>query len=668
MIESVSAGSDNPLAAPSAVAVHRTMLTIREAELRVLALSTQGHAAGSIHPCIGQEIVPAVVARHLTSKDRTVATYRGHGWAIASGVPLRDFFAEILGRETGTNGGRAGSAYMSAPQYGFMGENSIVAAGLPISNGIAMGLEHAGHGGVVAVSFGDGATNQGACHEAIVFAIARKLPVVFICENNSWSEMTPIETTVPGTTLHTRAGGYGLPAVAVDGCDVDELDRAMAEAFERARNGAGPSFLEVSVPRLTGHYNKDIEHYRSTEDKEAHADRDPLEHLEQRLIAAGTLTADGIAEIRRDVAETIDDAVRVALADHEPNPDSATAHVTSTSGHVVSPALPAQGRTLAYGLAANLALEMALETRPEVVLFGEDIAVAGGVFGVTRNLHKKYGERVFDTPISEAAILGAAVGAAMSGMRPVVEVMWSDFLMVAFDQLVNQAANVRYLSRGAQTAPMVVRMQQGVTPGSCAQHSQSLEALIAHIPGLKVGIPSVPDDAFAMLRAAIADPDPVVIIESRAIYQDKGLVDVDAPVQDVGGARLLSQGSDALIVTWGRMTRTAREAANTLEREGISVSVLDLRWLVPLDESLLMQAVREVAGKVLVLHEANLTGGFGAEISARIGESLGDALDLRVHRLGLPDTRVPASPRLQERLVPSVESVSAAVRRLVSPA
>jgi 2-oxoisovalerate dehydrogenase E1 component len=269
---------------------------------------------------------------------------------------------------------------------------------------------------------------------------------------------------------------------------------------------------------------------------------------------------------------------------------------------------------------------------------------------------------VFDTPIAEASILGAAVGAAMTGMRPVVEIMWSDFLMVAFDQLVNQAANVRYISRGQVTAPMVVRMQQGITPGSCAQHSQSLEALVAHIPGLKVGLPSTPDDAFAMLRAAIEDPDPVIVIESRALYLDKGIVDLDAPVQPVGGARLRRLGADALIVTWGRMTKHALDAADQLAADGINAGVLDLRWLAPLDMSSVVSAVQATAGPVVVAHEANVTGGFGGEVAARISEACFDHLRRPVRRVGLPDTRVASAPVLQQAILPSAERIADAVR------
>ena len=643
----------------------RQMVRIREAEMKVLDLRREDLIAGSTHPCVGQEVVPVSVLSVLGANDRVSATYRGHGWALACGLPLVDFFAELLGRETGVNGGRGGSAYFMAPEYGFVGENSIVGAGLPIANGVAMGLQHAGHGGVAVTSFGDGATNQGASHEAIVFAISRKLPVVFVCENNDWSEMTPITETVPNSALHIRAAGYGLPAVEVDGSQPRAVIAAAQSAVERARAGDGPSFIEVRVPRILGHYNADLQHYRSEEDRQAHADRDPIKAFADALTDEGVLQAGGFDEMLLEVRGEVNAAAEQALAAPLPDPATAALHVVGDWRPYSVPALPVEGKEMAYGLAANKALMLAMENDPDIIMFGEDIATAGGSFGVTRNLRKIYGERIFDTPISEAAILGAALGSSITGMKPVVEIMWSDFLMVALDQLVNQASNVRYISRGTLTAPMVVRMQQGITPGSCAQHSQSLEALIAHIPGIKVGLPSTPDDAFAMLRAAIADPDPVVIIECRALYLEKGIVDVEAAPQGVGGARLRRSGNDAVIVTWGRMTGTAIAAAEQLAAEGIDVSVLDLRWLAPLDEEALLSAVRNASGRVVVLHEANVTGGFGGDIVARIAERAFDSLTAPVRRVGLPDVRVPSAPNLQQALFPSIEDVVQAVKTLM---
>lgn len=644
----------------------RQMQLIRSVEETILRLRRADEVAGSVHTCVGQEAVPVAALAALDERDRVLSTYRGHGWALACGVPPRLLLAEVLGRATGTNGGRGGSAYLSAPQYRFLGENSIVGAATPIANGVALALQQTGSGGVAVVSIGDGATNQGAVHEAIVFAVARGLPVVFVCENNSWSEMTPIRDTVPTVGLAERAAGYGIRTFAPDGTDVLRLGEVFAEAVEHARSGAGPCFVEVTVPRLLGHYNGDVEHYRSDEDRAAHRARDPLEQLVATLVERGDCTAAEVTALQADVTGEVARAEAEALQDPPPAVDEATRHVLGPSSGAAATVVGGASTELAYGLAVNRALRTELAERSDVVLFGEDIAIPGGTFGVTRNLRKEFGERVFDTPISEAAILGAALGASLSGLRPVVEIMWTDFLFVAFDQVVNQMSNVRYLSRGEQSAPLVVRMQQGITPGSCAQHSQSLEALLTHIPGIKVGLPATAQDAYAMTRAAIADPDPVFLIESRALYQDRGPVDLDAPIEAASGAVRRRSGSDVALVTWGRMTGTCLQAAEALAASGVSATVLDLRWLAPLDEAAIVSAVRDSSGKVVVVHEANVTGGFGAEVAARLAERHLDELDGPVMRVGLPDVRVPAAPSLQRELLPSVDRVVQAALRLAS--
>lgn len=646
------------LTAEQRLSLLRTMTVIRRAEERVLDLRREEKILGSVHPSVGQESPPAVITSLLDDRDRVSSTYRGHGWAIARGLPLADFFAELLGRESGINGGRAGSPFFTAPEYGFVGENSIVGAGLPIANGIAMGLAARGDGGIAVTSFGDGATNQGASHEALVFAIARNLPVLFVCENNQWSEMTPITDTVPSAVLADRARGYGMAAYKVDGSDLDKLAAVASKAIGYIRGGGGPVFLEVAVPRILGHYNADLQQYRTDEDRAAHLARDPLSRLRNLLLKDGTVTDADLARVDDEVLAEVAVAVETALAAPAPDPATARDHVAATPvAHAALGGLPEEGKELAYGIAVNRALALEMANRDNMVTFGEDIAIPGGTFGVTRNLRKEFGERVFDTPISEAAILGAAIGGSLEGLLPVVEIMWSDFLFVAFDQIINQASNVRYISRGRVSAPLVIRMQQGVTRGSCAQHSQSIEALLAHIPGIRVGLPSNAADAFAMTRAAIADPDPVVLIESRALYLEKARVDVDAPVEPIGGARLRKAGSDVAIITWGHMTGVALEAAAALKGSGVDAAVLDLRWLAPLDDAAIAAVIAATGGRVVVLHEANLTGGFGAEIAARVASTHFSELAAPIVRIGLPDVRVPAATVLQQALVPSVRQV-----------
>lgn len=320
---------------------------------------------------------------------------------------------------------------------------------------------------------------------------------------------------------------------------------------------------------------------------------------------------------------------------------------------------------LRYSQAVNEALRWALDAYPEVIFFGEDVAIPGGPFGTSRGLVEQFGNRVFDTPISESAMVGAALGAAMRGLRPVLEIMYIDFTLVAMDQIVNQVANTRYVSKGQWTAPLTIRAQQGSSPGSCAQHSQSLEGLFTHVPGLRVGLPSNPGDAYHMLRAAIASDDPVIIIDSRMLYPDRAAVDVAAPVEPVGGARLLRAGSDVTILSWSRMVKEALAAADQLAAEGCQAEVIDLRWLNPLDFDAIASSVARTS-RLVIAHEAVTTGGFGGEIAARVAAECFWDLDGPVLRVGVPDVRLPAAPALQKASIPDASWIVQAVQRLTA--
>lgn len=323
---------------------------------------------------------------------------------------------------------------------------------------------------------------------------------------------------------------------------------------------------------------------------------------------------------------------------------------------------------LNYGKAVNTALSRALTEFPESILFGEDLAKPGGVFGVTKDLQASFGQdRVFDTPISETAMLGTAVGAAMMGLRPIVEIMWIDFSLVAMDQIVNQAANVRYVSAGRLGAPLTIRTQQGALPGSCAQHSQNLEAMYAHVPGLRVGLPATPQDAYSMLLAAVKSDDPTLVIENRGLYFGAAeAVEVDGAIEAAEGARIAREGTDLTLVTWGAMLERAVNAANELEQNhGISVEVINARWVAPFDWDTLNQSVAKTA-RLLIVHEANVTGGFGAEIAARTQTHHFKKLEVPVERLGVPDVRMPAAPHLQNALIPDSQKIQDTVLKMMA--
>ncbi|CAN5579910.1 alpha-ketoacid dehydrogenase subunit beta [soil metagenome] len=322
--------------------------------------------------------------------------------------------------------------------------------------------------------------------------------------------------------------------------------------------------------------------------------------------------------------------------------------------------MPGTLEKLTFAAAANAALRRSLTERPEVIVYGEDVALPGGVFGVTKGLQAEFGDRVFDTPISEAAILGSAIGAAMMGARPVVEIMWSDFMFVAFDQVINQASNVRYLSRGSVTAPLTIRTQQGMSDGACAQHSQSVEALLLHVPGIRVAMPSTAQDAYDILLSAIWTDDPTVVIENRTLYHgDRSEVSTGGPVEEPGRAHIVRPGSDLTLVTWGAMRHIAVEAAESLVPLGFEIEVIDARWLSPFDYDTVVDSVNRTS-KLAVLHEATRTGGFGAEVIVGVQER-GARLTHVPLRIATPDVRVPAATSMMSTLRPSAASVARSI-------
>ncbi|MGJ9412905.1 alpha-ketoacid dehydrogenase subunit beta [Aeromicrobium sp. CF4.19] len=316
------------------------------------------------------------------------------------------------------------------------------------------------------------------------------------------------------------------------------------------------------------------------------------------------------------------------------------------------------------GGAVNAALARALEEMPETLLYGEDLAKPGGVFGVTRGLQKRFGDRVFDTPISETAMLGAAVGAASFGRRPIVEIMWIDFSLVAFDQIVNQAANVRYVSEGRTTAPLTIRTQQGNAPSACAQHSQNLEALLLHVPGIRVCMPRTPQDSYDVLLSAIACDDPTVVIENRTLYAgSKQEVTTGGPIAPIGGHRRPHRGDDVTVVTWGAITQKVLDAAGRVEADGIGVDVIEAVWLNPFDDEAVLESVGRT-GRLVVVHEAARTGGFGAEVVSRVVES-GARLAVPPRRVGLLDSRIPSAPQLAAALLPQTADIETTLREVV---
>ena len=642
--------------------MERRMLLIRGFEQRVADLYRDGLVPGFVHLSIGQEASAVGACWPLRLDDVITSTHRGHGHCLAKGLDPFGMFAELMGRVEGTNRGRGGSMHIADPKLGIFGANGIVAAGLPIAAGAATASQIRGDETVAVAFFGDGAVAQGAFHESLNLAVVWRLPVIFFCENNGYSEFSPADTQ-HATSLERRAVGYAITFHAVDGNDVLATASSMRDAVDAARSGSGPVMVEASTYRWHGHYEGDPQRYRSTEELRAWQARDPLVQHRRRLIDAG-ISETEIEALEQSVSDQLDEAAARARTTPAPAPTALFDFVVRERVAVDNPSAPPEGESDFRTMdAIRTALEAELEADKRVFLAGIDVGEGGNVFGLTRGLRERFGDRVRDTPISETAIVGLAVGAAMAGMRPVVEVMYLDFLGVCLDQLLNQAAKLPFMTGGSAEMGLTVRTQFGAGRSSGSQHSQSLEALLAHIPGLAVVMPSTPADTYGLLRAAIQDPNPVVFIENRLLYGMKGPAPPDDHVVPLGRSVVVRPGSDITVVSVSRMVHEAMAAADELAREGISVEVIDLRTVAPLDLAPVFTSLKKTS-RILIAHEAVVPFGIGAEIAASVAREAFWDLDAPVERIGAAATPPPYAPELEQAWLPGRQEIATAIRRL----
>ncbi len=643
--------------------LYRRMLRIRGFELRTSALYRDGELPGFVHLSIGQEATAAGACWPLHQSDVITSTHRGHGHCLAKGLEPAGMFAELLGRDAGTCRGRGGSMHIADPELGIFGANGIVGAGLPIASGAGTAAQLRADGSVVVAFFGDGTVAQGAFHEAVNLAALWGLPVIFFCENNHYAEFSAADEQSP-VVLATRAAGYGLEHVAVAGNDVEAVAVAMQDVVARVREGAGPIVVEADTYRWHGHYEGDPMRYRPDEELASWKLADPL------LIAGARLGERGVdeqelADAAAEVESELEDALAWAREQPPPEPSTLLAFTYAAREELPDPGQPT-GEPYRTMDAIRGALRYELEHDPAVFLAGVDIGKGGGVFALTRGLVDEFPGRVRDTPISELAVMGLGVGAAMAGYRPVVELMFFDFIGVCFDQLLNQAAKLRFMTGGRASVPMTLRTQFGGSTSSGSQHSQSLEALVAHVPGLTVVMPSTPADAYGLLRAAIRDPNPVVFIENRQLYGITGPAPTDPEhLVPIGKASVAREGSHVTVVAASRMVHESLAAGDALAEEGIDIEVIDLRSVVPLDRETILASVAKTS-RALVVHEAVRDFGIGAEVAALIADEGFWDLDAPVRRLGGPYTPVPYAPSLERVWVPDAERIADELRDLLA--
>jgi pyruvate dehydrogenase E1 component beta subunit/2-oxoisovalerate dehydrogenase E1 component len=646
----------------------REMLRIRRFEERCAELYAETAIRGFLHLYVGEEAVAVGVLRAGTPEDAVVATYREHGHALARGVPMGPILAEMYGKAEGCSRGRGGSMHLFDASRRFYGGNAIVAGGLPVAVGLALADQLAGRRAVTFCFFGEGAVAEGEFHEALNLAALWKLPVLFCCENNLYAMGTALSRSESETDLCVKAASYAIPAAPVDGMDVLAVADAARSAAAAVRAGSGPAFLELRTYRFRAHSMFDPQLYREKQEIEGWIQRDPIRRLEQHLRGAGLTDDADVAAIEQEVSTEIAAAVVFAEAGTL-EPVAELERFVGAELRPPSARTPAAAtgklRSLTYREAAREALREALARDERVFLVGEDVGAYGGCYAVSQGLLAEFGpDRVRDAPLSESGFVGAGIGAALGGLRPIVEVMTVNFSLLALDQIVNHAAALRHMSGGQLSVPLVVRMATGAGRQLAAQHSHSLEGWYAHIPGIKVLAPATVADARGMLGAALRDPDPVFLFEHATLYPMEGEVDEAAGLVDITKAAIRRAGRDVTLVTYGGSLGKALRAADRLATTGIDAEVIDLRTLRPLDAPTILASVAKTH-RALVVDEAWRTGSFAAEVSAQIMEGAFFELDRPVARVCSAEVPIPYAKHLEDAALPSVAAIVATVQGML---
>ena len=651
--------------------LHRALLLPRVIEEKMLRLIRQGRISKWFSG-YGQEAISVGAVWALQEKDYLLPMHRNLGVWTTRGVDLRPLFCQLMGKQGGFTKGRDRTFHFGLPEKRIVGMISHMAATLPVACGLGLAVQlksgHAQGEDYVACAFtGDGGTREGDFHEALNLAAVWQLPVVFVVENNGYGLSTPTREAVPVEDLAEAAAGYGMPGAVVDGNDVLAVHAAVQTAAGRARAGEGPTLLEMKTFRMRGHEEASGTKYVPDELFEEWAGKDPVEHFTARAIEEGALAEEEAETAREKLAAEVDDVAEWAL--EQPavtsTPEAERADLFAPSPQTLMPpeGLASEKRFID---AISEALCQAMEADASILIMGQDVAAYGGVFKVTEGFAEQFGEsRVRNTPIIESGAVGAALGLAVGGFTPVVEMQYADFIACGFNQTVNHLAKTHY--RWGQPLNVTIRAPFGGGLGAGPFHSQSMEAWFAHVPGLKVVVPATPQDAKGLLLAALAEPNPVLFFEHKKLYRSVRGEVADAPFQlPLGAARVARGGTDATVVSYGVGVHWALEAAAVQEKKnGASVEVIDLRTLVPWDRAAVLRSL-EKTGRLLVLHEATRTAGFGAEVAAEIAETGFTLLDAPPMRVAAEDLPVPFSPALEQSIFSAETKLRPALERLLA--
>lgn len=665
----------------------RQIMEIRALENNISNLLGRAVLKGASHLYAGSEAVAVGSVGALQDGDLVTSTHRGHGHAHAHGDTAagtdnakqehyNKMMAEVLGKAGGYCKGKGGSMHIADVEHGNLGATGIVGGNIPVAVGAALAQKLMKTEKVVLCFFGDGASNTGNFHEALNMASIWDLPLVFVVENNMYAMSVPWAKASNLENVADRACAYGIPGEVVDGMDVLAVRGAVVEAVRRARDGNGPSLVEAKTYRYYGHSHSDPRAYRSKEEEKHYKDLDPIKLLSSAMKTVGMLSDKEIENMNTATKIKLKKAMDFSESSPSPDLSELETDVYAPSIFTVKDieeevkmrekvASDESLREITFAEAIQEALREEMQRDERVFLMGEDVGLYGGAYGASRGLFDEFGEwRVIDTPISEATIGGAAVGAAMAGMRPVAEIMYVDFTPLAMDQIANQGAKNRYMFGGKTSVPMVVRTEGGAGRAIAAHHSQSLEALWTHFPGIYVVMPATPYDVKGLLKASIRDNNPVMFIEHKMLYKTKGRVPEGDYSIPLGVADIKRKGKDITLVTYSRQVLNALEAAKTLAEEGIDVEVIDLRCLKPLDIETVIESVKKT-GRFVGVTEAYENTSFIGEVMAQVNDKAFDWLDAPMVRVAAANVPVPRAEVLENLAIPGVDNIIDACRKVV---
>lgn len=654
--------------------IYRLMLLSRKLDEKQVTFLKQGKQFFHIG-APGHEAAQVAIAKAMKPGiDWAYPYYRDIAFAIAFGETPQGVLLEALHRADGpSSGGRAMPCHYGNKKLRIPSQSSCTGTQFLQAVGTAMGAVKEGTEEVVYVSSGEGTTSEGEFWEALNWSTREKFPVIFHIQNNKYAISVPINEQLATGSIYTLTEGFkGLNRYFVDGTNFFEVYEAAKDAVSKARSGNGPALIESDVIRLFPHSSSDDQRkYRSVEELERDKVRDPIPKFEKYLLENGLADPDILNQIRESVTNEVDEVA--AWAEAQPQADGSTAKLYVYS---MNPVITKEnfveknfeGSNVVMVDAINHALAEELEYNPKMIIYGEDVAGdKGGVFTVTKGLTAKFGkDRVFNSPLAEASIVGTAIGLALRGWKPVVEIQFGDYIWPAFMQIRNELSMMRYRSNNTWTVPVVIRVAVGGYIHGGLYHSQSIESFFTHSPGLRVVFPSNAADAKGLLKTACRSEDPVLFLEHKGIYR-QSFAATPEPDKDYlipfGLAKVKKSGDDITVITYGMMVQRSLEAARKLEERGYSVEIIDLRTLNPLDTDTILTSVKKT-GKVLIVHEETLFSGFGGEIAAIVANEAFQYLDAPIMRVAADDTPVPYAPQLEYEMLPQTEDILVALEKL----